>query len=81
MKLLQQILSEAGADTGKAFTVIPAFGGYFKSVKRVEEFTPQKIILIVAKRRICVRGEELAIDKYFQQDLLIRGNITGVDVE
>lgn len=81
MKLLQQILREAGADLDRAFTVVPAFGGYFKSVKRVDEYTPEKIVLTVAKKRLTVRGEKLLIDKYFQQDLLIRGEISGVELE
>lgn len=81
MKLLQQILREAGADLDRAFTVVPSFGGYFKSVKRVEEYTPEKIVLSVAKKRLTVKGEKLLIDKYFQQDLLIRGEISGVELE
>ncbi|MCM1437626.1 MAG: YabP/YqfC family sporulation protein [Roseburia sp.] len=81
MKLLQQILLDAGADTNLAFTVIPSFGGYFKSVKRVEEYTAEKVVLTVAKRRVTVTGNSLSIDKYFQQDLLIRGNVTGVNLE
>lgn len=81
MKLLQQILREAGADLDKSFTVVPAFGGYFKSVKRVEDYSPEKIVLSVNKRRLTVSGEKLIIDKYFQQDLLIRGDISGVNFE
>lgn len=81
MKLLQQILREAGAYLDRAFTVVPSFGGYFKSVKRVEEYTPEKIVLSVAKKRLTVKGEKLLIDKYFQQDLLIRGEISGVELE
>ena len=81
MKLLQQILMEAGADLDKSFTVVPEFGGYFKSVKRVEDFSPEKIVLLIAKRRLTVTGEKLVIDKYFQQDLLVRGNISGVSFE
>ena len=81
MKLLQQILREAGADLDKSFTVIPAFGGYFKSVKRVEDFSPERIVLSVNKRRLTVSCEKLIIDKYFKKDLLIRGNISGVNFE
>lgn len=81
MKLLQQILREAGADLDRAFTVVPEFGGYFKSVKRVDEYSPEKIVLTVAKKRLTITGEKLAIDKYFQQDLLVRGEISGVNLE
>ncbi len=81
MKLLQQILKEAGADTDGAITLIPAFGGYFKGVKRVEEYSEDKIVIIALKRRWVITGEKLAIDKYFEQDLLIRGDIRGVSYE
>ena len=81
MKLLQQILREAGAEPDRAFTVVPSFGGYFKSVKRVESYSPEKVVLAVAKLRVTVTGAKLTIDKYFQQDLFIRGDITGVTVE
>ncbi|MDE7380174.1 MAG: YabP/YqfC family sporulation protein [Clostridia bacterium] len=81
MKLLQQILAEAGADLDRSFTVVPQFGGYFKSVKRVDEYTPERIVLSVAKMRLTVVGEKLIIDKYFQQDLFVRGSITGVTFE
>ena len=81
MKLLQQILLDAGADTNRAFTVVPQFGGYFRSVKRVDEYTPEKIVLTIAKQRVTVAGKNLTIDKYFQQDLLIRGDVTGVNIE
>lgn len=81
MKLVKQLLKEAGADTDKTFTVALSFGGYFQSVKKVEVYMPQKIVLSVAKKRVTVTGENLVIDKYFQQDLFIKGNITGVSVE
>lgn len=81
MKLLQQILTEAGADLDKSFTVVPLFGGYFKAVKRVEDYSPEKIVLTVGKMRLTVTGKNLIIDKYFQQDLLIRGEVAGVNFE
>ena len=81
MELLQQILREAGCDLDRAFTVLPEFGGYFKSVKRVEDFSSEKITLAVGKRRLIVTGEKLTVEKYFQQDLFIKGNITGVSFE
>ena len=81
MELLQQILREAGADVGCAVTLIPDFGGYFKGVKRVEEFSEEKIILIAHKKRWLIAGENLSIDKYFEQDLFIRGTIKGISYE
>ena len=81
MKILRQILKEAGADMAGAVTIVPNFGGYFSFVKRVEEYTPSKIVLTAYKRRVIISGENLVIDKYFAQDLSIKGVITGVTFE
>lgn len=81
MKLLTQLLKEAGADIAGAVTIVPDCGGYFTSVKRVEEYTPSKIVLSAYKRRVIITGENLVIDKFFLQDLSIKGNITGVAFE
>ncbi|MGN1372941.1 MAG: YabP/YqfC family sporulation protein [Candidatus Coproplasma sp.] len=81
MKILQQLLAEAGADMSGAVTIVPQFGGYFSFVKKVEEYTPQKIVLSAYKRRVIITGENLIIDNYFAQDLSIRGDITGVTFE
>ena len=81
MKLLQQILNEAGAQTDGAITLVPSFGAYFKGVKRVDEYSQEKIVLIALKKRWLVTGENLTIDKYFEQDLLIRGDVKGISYE
>lgn len=81
MKLLQQILAEAGADTAKAYTVVPGFGAYFKSVKSVAEYSSEKIILNLPQARLTVSGENLTIGKYFEGDLLVLGAIRSTDFE
>ena len=81
MKLLEQILSELGADTLKSFSIIPSFGGYFRSVKRVLEYSSERIILELKKNKITITGDELTLGKYFEEDLLIKGNIKGVSIE
>ena len=81
MKLLEQIIGELGGDTLKAFTVVPTFGGYFRSVKSVAEYTPQKIVLLLRKTVLTLEGENMEIGKYFEQDLVIKGNIRVINVE
>ena len=81
MKLLEQILSELGADTLKSFSIIPDFGGYFRSVKGVAEYSSEKIVLSLKKSRITVVGENLTLGKYFEEDLLIKGKISGVQID
>ena len=81
MKLLEQILSELGADTLKSFSIIPDFGGYFRSIKAVVEYSSERIVLALKKNRITVTGENLTLGKYFEEDLLIKGRIKGVQID
>ncbi len=81
MKLLEQILSELGADTLKSFSVVPDFGGYFRSVKGVSEYSSEKIVLVLRKNKIVIEGEGLTLGKYFEQDLFIKGKIKGVKID
>ena len=81
MKLLEQILSELGADTLKSFSIIPDFGGYFRSVKGVVEYSSERILLALKKNKITVTGENLTLGKYFEEDLLIKGKISGVQID
>lgn len=78
MEFLQEILSAAGADTLRAFTVVPGFGGYFKGVKGVTEFSPGKIVLVVGDMRVSVEGENLTVGRYFMGDMFISGVISSV---
>lgn len=81
MKLIEELLKEYGADTLKSFTVIPDFGGYFCGVKAVTEYSVGQICLAVKKYNFKIIGENLSIGKYFEQDLLILGKISGVQIE
>ena len=81
MKLLEQVLNELGADTVKAFTVVTSFGGYFKSVKSVAEYTPEKITLVLKKTVLTIEGENLAIGRYFEQDIFVKGDIKAVKID
>ena len=81
MKLLEQILSELGADTLKSFSIVPDFGGYFRSIKGVVEYSPSKIVLALKKNKITIEGENLNLGKYFEEDLLIKGKISGVKID
>lgn len=81
MEFLQQILSQAGADTLRAFTVAPGYGGYFRDVKGVAEFSPQKIVLNVGRLLITVIGSRLSVGSFSGGDMFISGSISGVTVE
>ena len=81
MKLLEQIMEELGGDTLNAFTVVPRFGGYFRSIKSIAEYTPQKIVLRLKKFDITLIGEEMQVGKYFEEDIFIKGDIKGVQID
>ena len=81
MKLLEQIMQELGGDTLKAFTVVPRFGGYFRSIKSIAEYSPQKIVLRLKKFDITLSGEDMQVGKYFEEDIFIKGNIEGIQID
>ena len=63
MKLLEQIIGELGGDTLKSFTVVPSFGGYFRSIKSIAEYSDVKIVLLQKKSVITVEGSGLEVGK------------------
>lgn len=81
MKLIKEILEELGADDGRAFTVIPSSGAYFKSVLSVNEYAPEKVVLVLKKLVITAEGEGLEIDKFFERDIFIKGDIKVIKID
>lgn len=81
MKLLEQILNELGADDLKSFTIVPTFGGYFRSVKTIVSYSAEKTVLLIGKNTVAIEGDNLEVGSYFEQDIFIKGNIKAVKVE
>lgn len=81
MKILEQILNEFGADTLKSFTVVPSFGGYFRSVRSVSECSPEKIVLLLKRETLTLEGASLEVAEYFEGDIFIKGDIKVINVE
>lgn len=81
MKLIDCILSELGAEGLKNFTVIPSFGGYFCGVKSVVEFSSEKITLALRRVSVILEGENLAVERYFEEDIFIKGDIKVIKIE
>ena len=81
MKLLEQVMEELGGDTLKSFSVVPSFGGYFRSIKSIAEYSSERIVLLQRKTSIILEGEKLEVGKYFEEDIFIKGNIKVVTVE
>ncbi len=62
----------------EAVTFIPSFGAYVKGVKRVEDFSDKKIILLVGKNKLTLNGESLEISSYIRGDMFVRGKVWGI---
>ncbi len=81
MKLLQQLIAELGGDALKSFTVVPSFGGYFRSVKSVCDYSPDSVVISLKNSTVRVEGEKLEIGNYFEGDLFLKGDIKAVKIE
>lgn len=81
MKLLEQILSELGADSTKSITLVPGYCCYLKNVKAVKSFSSSLISLAVGKLAVTLEGDNMEVGEYFQGDLLVKGNVKGVKID
>lgn len=81
MKLISKIIEELGGDEAHAFTVCPGQLAHFRGVKSVSELTAEKIVLICGKKIITCEGKNLTAAEYFQGDMTVSGNITGISIE
>ncbi len=75
MKLSQQILSELGADTSAAVTLVFNFAAYASGVKEIAEFTPERVVLLRGSGKVEIGGEDLCVYEYFGGDVIIRGKV------
>ena len=60
------------------YTVAVLGGGYFEGVKKLGDFSEEKVQLYYAHALIEVSGKGLKIAKFLDGDLQIDGKITGV---
>lgn len=81
MELISKIIEELGGDEAHAFTVCPGQLAHFRGVKSVSELTAEKIVLICGKKIITCEGKNLTAAEYFQGDMTVSGNITGINIE
>ena len=80
MRLFSEIVKSLGAElgTGVQYTVLDG-GGYFQNVKRITEFSQEKIVLRGKKGIVSVEGKNLSIGKYYAGDVAIKGDIDRVE--
>ena len=80
MRLYEELFKDADSFIGARCTFTPKGGGYFEGVKAVEDFTPEKILLCLARERVEICGERLFIKKYCDGDMEIGGKISALIV-
>ncbi|MBQ9081180.1 MAG: YabP/YqfC family sporulation protein [Clostridia bacterium] len=69
---------DATGITGLSYTVWEGKGGYFQNVKSLGGFSPQEILLVLRRGSVRVIGQDLSVAKYFENDVLLKGNILSV---
>ncbi len=83
MKLLGEIekllLGTGAADVTRVqYTVIDGKGGYFQNVKRLKEFSSERIVFQGKSGCVAVEGKGLSLGKYFGGDAAVIGDIARV---
>lgn len=63
------------------YTVVGGRGGYFQNVKRLLEFSAERIVLRGKEGKIVVAGEGLSLGKLEAEDAVICGKILSVSEE
>ena len=81
MKLLREIGSALGAEAGVGiqYTVIAGRGGYFQNIKRLEEFSEERIVLRGKRGGVRVEGSGLRLGRYGSGDAAVFGEIVRVE--
>lgn len=81
MRLFSEIVKSLSAELGAGvqYTVLDGQGGYFQNVKRILEFSQEKIVLRGKKGCVCVQGKNLSIGKYYAGDVSVKGDIDRVE--
>lgn len=78
MGLFQAIQNDLSSDRVQ-YTVLDGRGGYFQNVRRILEFSEEKIVLAGKKGTVCVEGGGLFLGKCYRGDVSVRGDIKKVE--
>lgn len=81
MRLFSEIIKLLGVELGAGvqYTVFEGQGGYFQNVKRITEFSQERIVLRGRKGSVCIEGSNLSIGKYYVGDVTVKGDIVRVE--
>lgn len=80
MRLKNELLAALGAEagTGLRYTVAFGRGAYFENVRRIEELGDSLVVLRGKKDFVRVEGANLSLDKYFEGDVALGGEVRSV---
>jgi hypothetical protein len=77
MELLKEIIGEEFGKIARC-TLFVGGGGYFEGVQAVGDFTDTQIVLYFSRASVQIDGVDLAIGKYCDGDLRLKGKIRTV---
>lgn len=77
---MREFQAESGLDTGRVqYTVRDGKGGYFQNVRRLLEFSAERIVLAGRRGAVVVEGKSLSLGKCFLGDIEVTGDIKKVE--
>lgn len=79
---IRDVLAADGLDIARVhYTVIDGRGGYFQNVRRLVEFSSERVVLAGRKGRVYVEGEGLRLGRCGEGDVTVLGDIVRVGRE
>lgn len=82
MSFLEYLKSdEEKLDLSYRYTVNGEYGAYFECIDDLVSFSPEKIVMLVKRRKLVVTGEKLSVLKYYLKDVYITGKVKKVETE
>ena len=75
MRLYEEIFKNADGGALCRSVIVPSGGGYFEGVKRLEDFSSERVVVCFPKYQAVIEGEGLFIKKYCLGDLELSGQI------
>lgn len=80
MRFFQALHGDGELDASRVqYTVVDGRGGYFQNVRRIVEFSEERVVLAGKRGSVVVEGRTLSLGKCFLGDVSINGDIRKVE--
>ncbi len=77
---MRDFRTDGALDAGRVqYTVRDGGGGYFQNVRRLLEFSEDRIVLAGKRGTVVVEGHALSLGKCFLGDVQVKGDIRKVE--